>query len=136
MSPGGDPVSWHAISDIVQRLMTNQRSIPGDGDLRVRAGHLAVKAFGLEQVLAQPALVNIAALALSIDRLVVHRLTADAAEQVRATELRAIPGEPPAIMRRPFIIESRRPERHPLFGQTAALAGYELDGRLYLIGLD
>jgi len=116
--------------------MTQQRSIPGEGDLRVRAAHLAAASMPNEAAIAQPALVNVAALTLSMDRLVVHRLTADAAEQVRTTELRAIPGEPPPLMRRPWIIESRRPERHALFGSTASLAGYELDERLYLIGLD
>ena len=129
-------MSWQSISDLVHRMMAHRDAAPADPDVRTRAAHLAVAVFGLEQVLSQPALVNIAALALSMDRLVVHRLTADAAEQVRATELRAVPGKPPGLMRRPFIVESRRPERHPLFGQTAALAGYELDGRLFLIGLD
>lgn len=129
-------MSWQSLSDLVHRMMAHRDAAPADLDVRTRAAHLAVAAFGLEQVLAQPALVNIAALALSMDRLVVHRLTADAAEQVRSTELRAIPGAPPALMRRPWIIESRRPERYALFGNTAALAGYELDGRLYLIGLD
>lgn len=129
-------MSWQSVSDIVQRMMVHRDAIPADGDIRTRAAHLVVASFGVEAAIAQPALVNIAALALSMDRLVVHRLTADAAEQVRATELRAVPGQPPGLMRRPFIVESRRPERHPLFGQTAALAGYELDGRLFLIGLD
>jgi len=63
-------------------------------------------------------------------------VTADAAEQVRATELRSIPGEPPGLLRRPFIIESRRPEKFTLFGRTAALAGYPMDDKLYLVGFD
>lgn len=129
-------MSWQSISDLAQRMMAYRDYVPADADIRTRAGHLAVAAFGLDAAIAQPALVNIAALTLSMDRLVVHRMTADAAEQARTTELRAIPGEPPALMRRPFIIESRRPERHTLFGTTAALAGYELNDRLFLVGLD
>lgn len=129
-------MSWQSISDLVQRMIAHRDAVPDEGDIRTRAGHLALAAYGPDAAMGQPALVNIAALALAMDRLVVHRMIADAAEQVRSTELRAIPGEPPTLMRRPWIIESRRPERHPLFGNTAALAGYELDGRLYLIGLD
>lgn len=128
-------MSWQSMSDLIQRMMAHRESVPAAGDLRTRAGMLTLAAFG-QRAIEQPALVNIAALALSMDRLVVHRLTADAAEQVRSTELRAVPGESPILMRGPWIVESRRPERHTLFGDTAALAGYELDGRLYLIGLD
>src|SRR5690606_10784391 len=73
--------------------------------------------------------------ALSMDRLVVHRLSAGATRTVHETDLHTLPGEPPRLLRRAWIVESRRPETEPLFGSTASLAGYLLDGTIYLIGV-
>lgn len=129
-------VSWISIVDVVQRMWPRRDSVPPVEDIRIRAAVLAGNVIGPRTVAAQPSLINLAALTLSMDRLVVYRLTADAAEQVRSTELRSMPGRPPRLLRRPFIIESRRPERFSLFGETASLAGYELGGRLFLIGFE
>lgn len=123
------------LSDLVRQLHPHLPRVPDAGDLRIGAATLAVQAVG-NAAMEEPAWVNIAALALSMPRLIVHRLTADAAQQVRSTELRALPGEPPRLLRGAWIVESRRPERHALFGQTVSLGGYWLDNHLYLIGLD
>lgn len=49
--------------------------------------------------------------------------------------LHTLPGEPPRLLRTGWIVESRIPEREPLFEDIASLAGYPLDGSIYLIGL-
>lgn len=83
-------MSWVSISDVVQRLWPHRNSVPPEADIRVRAAALAGAVYGPGTVMAQPILINLAALALAMDRLIVYRLTADAAEQVRATELLSI----------------------------------------------
>ena len=80
------------------------------------------------------ALVNCAGLALSMARLTRHELTADAIELVHATDLHTLPAEPPRLLRGAWIIESRRLERRQLFGDTASLGGYVLEGAVYLVG--
>src|SRR5690606_36082905 len=120
---------------LVHQLHSHLPRVGDTGEVRVRAAALAVQAVG-NAAMEEPAWINIAALALSMPRLIVHRLTADAAQPVRSTELRALPGEPPRLLRGAWIVESRRPEKHALFGQTASLGGYWLDECLYLIGLD
>jgi hypothetical protein len=68
-------------------------------------------------------------------RLTRHELTADAIELVHATDLHTLPSEPPRLLRSAWLLESRRPERRALFGDTASLGGYPLEGAIYLVGV-
>lgn len=63
-----------------------------------------------------------------------HDISDGAIGIVNNTDLRSWPVEPPSLLTRPFLISSR--SGRPLFGSTVDLAGYPLDGRLFLIGLD
>jgi len=127
---------WQSISDLVGRMLHHRdRVLPVD-DPRVAGGILASVTFGERSVLDQPALINIGTLAMLMARLVVHRLSAGATRTVHETDLHPLPGEPPILLRRPWIVESRRPDREPLFGKTASLAGYPLGGAIFLVGLE
>lgn len=124
---------WQSISDIIGPL--RERDIQLSGNLRHDAALLATRAYG-PRLLELPALVNFAALAISMrERLVVHRLARGATRAVAETDLHSLPGEPPKLLRGPWILESRNPEE-PLFGSTSALAGYPLEGSIFLLGLD
>src|ERR1700753_4282786 len=82
-----------------------------------------------------PACVNIAALALAFqDRIEITQVTGGAMHLVHATDLHAVPAEPPRLLRRPWLIEAAKPGE-VLFLDTFALGGYELDGTTYLVGL-
>jgi hypothetical protein len=55
---------------------------------------------------------------------------------VHGTDLHSIPDAPPALLRAPGIVETRRPETgEVLWGDYASLAWYEIDGAIYLLGL-
>lgn len=127
---------WHGLAELVANLHRHRAGPLPSGDLRERAAALAARTWGIHSVLARPLLVNLGALALLMDRLSVHRLSAGAIRLVHETDLHSLPGEPPRLLRRPWIVESRVPEREWLFGQTASLGGYPLDDAIYLIGLD
>lgn len=106
--------------------------------LREAAAVLATRGYGLETVTAQPALINLAALALSgRERLVVHHLRPSVPRLVAATDLHALPDAPPPLLAGPWLVEVGRPERgERLWGDTWCLGGYLLDGVHYLIGLE
>ena len=124
---------WRSISDMVRELHSRPR--PDVSDLRAAAGALAASAYGFEVVAEQPSFINVAALALVVRRLIVHRLTPGAIRAVDETDLHTLPGEPPRLLRGPWILESRHPDRgEPLVGNCPALAGYRLEGAIYLIG--
>lgn len=79
---------------------------------------------------------NIAALALSLEQLVAHRLRPEVPELVDETDLHVLPDEPPRLLRRAWIVEVAHPERgERLFGDVASLGGYPHQGRVGLIGL-
>lgn len=136
---------WRAISDEVARLREyalragDRYNFP-ERFLRGYAAELAIEAYRFTGHHEQGILINVAALALSTlrGRLVIHRVSDGAARLVRSTELRSMPGEPPHLLRAPWIVEARRPDV-PLFGDTSSLAGYPVPGRepgaVYLIGL-
>jgi hypothetical protein len=128
---------WKSISGEIDRVLRHAPAAPTGSDLRTTAGALAALTYGMDTVLEMPALVNIAALAwLTRERRVVHRISSGAAHVVHDTDLRTIPSAPPPLLHRPWILTSRNPERGEcLFGDTAELAGYPLDDRIYLIGL-
>ena len=129
-------MSWQSISDLVARMLPNRSRVSNVGDIRGAGGILAGMTFGEQTVLNQAVLINLGALAMLMNRLVVHRLSAGATRTVHETDLHTLPGEPPILLRRPWIVESRRPDREALFGRTASLAGYPLDDSIFLIGLD
>ena len=125
------PVSWRGLADTVDRLLRAGPPRFATDDLRLAAAELATRALPG----APPAAVNVAALALSMrGRLVVHRLAAGATRLVHETDLHSLPGEPPRLLRGPWIAEAREPERG-LFAGCAALGGYPLDGAVFLVGL-
>ena len=109
---------------------------PGLGT-REAASALAFRVWG-ERAFAVPELVNLAAWAwLARGRAVVHSLRPSVPRLVRATDLHQLPDEAPALLRAPWCLEAGRPERgERLWGDTWALAGYELDGAHYLVGLE
>ena len=134
-------MTWESLSSTVAKLHAVR---PGGGvdDFRVSAATMAARVFGAGALLGVPALVNCAGLALSMARLVRYEITADAVELVHRTDLHALPGEPPRLLRGAWILESRHPERRPLiesdmgrWGMTASLGGYPLDGAIYLVGI-
>lgn len=126
-------MTWRGIASMVAELRA--RTAKRTGDLRIDAGMIAAAEYGIERVMDLPALVNFGALALSMDRLVVHEVRPPAVRLIDATDLHSLPDEPPRLLRGAWIVEVRTPGPELLFGDTAALAGYELDGSRFLIGL-
>lgn len=127
--------AWHSLSETVAGLLADRPRVLSSS-LRVGAAELAAATVGESAARANPAWLNVAGLALSMPRLEVHQLTADAVGQVHATDLRTLPGEPSRLLRRGWLVETKRPERgHLLFGKTACLGGYPLDDAIFLVGL-
>lgn len=129
--------AWRSLTDLVvpvrERLLAGKPSLPLD--LRQAAALVALDCWG-RTVTEQPSLVNVAALALSTrERLVVHEVRGSVVQLVGATDLHALPGRPPRLLRRPFILEASRPDKGGLVEGTGSLGGYEIDGAIYLIGL-
>ena len=132
---------FRRLSEWVQDALTALVQMPGQptGDPRVDAALVAVAAWGRRRIEEAPISTNIAELAVNLGgRLEVMDVRPGAAATVHATDLHALPGEPPTLLRRPaFIIEVRRPDKgEALFGQTACLGGYHRDGTWFLVGLD
>lgn len=130
-------MTWRGLADECGELHAIAPRLTLPRDAREAAAALAIARWGVRVVHEQLATVNVGALALAMrDRLVVHQVTSDASQRVHETDLHTLPGEPPRLLRGPWILEVRRPDRQVLFGATASLGGYELDGALYLVGLD
>jgi len=93
--------------------------------------HLFARAWGM------PAFFDVCELALRVGpQLLVHHLRPAATETVHATDLHGLPGEPPRLLRRPFLIEAVDCEHRSLFGSTSCLAGIpRASGDVLLIGL-
>ncbi len=128
-------MTWRSLTETVQQLLRLGGTPPPSLDLRRASAWLALRALGPEATSTIPAIINCAALAVSMrPRLVVHRLSAGVARTVAETDLHTLPGEPPRLLRGPWLLEARKPEE-PLFGDTASLGGYWLDGAAYLVGL-
>jgi len=105
------------------------------GDLRKDAGLAAVKNLGVNTVNSLPIWINIAALKLSMDNLIVHQVTPGVSGMVDVTDLRSIPSETPKLLEKSWLIESKKPEI-PLFDSTSALGGYKIDASIGIIGMD
>lgn len=127
------------LAELVAEALSALRAAPAGLDLvpfRERAALTAQATWG-EKVLSAPPLVNMAGLALAGGTgLAAHQVRPAAAQHVAATDLHSLPDSPPELLRRPWLLEVRRPgagER--LFGSTFALGGYTLEGVTYLVGL-
>lgn len=84
------------------------------------------------------AYISHARLALAFwDRLISHRLTVAAAERVRRVPMTSYPEQAPQLLRRPWLLEVRKPlEGERLYGDTTALGCYptEEPGHWILLG--
>lgn len=110
------------------------------GPLPAAAISSAVLTWGRERVIELPAMVNVAGLREAFRRqtrrVVVHEVAPGVARLVEGTDLHALPGEPPLLLRGPVIVEVRRPDRDVLFGSTIAVGAYESEtGLLMVVGL-
>lgn len=127
---------WSSLAELVEKLWPLREKVPEDPDVRKRAAVMAVEAFGIQRVLETPTLLNVAALTLSMSRMVVHRLSSGAVRTVHQTDLHSLPDEPPRLLRGAWIVEARNMEREVLFGNTVTLGGYPLGDAVFLIGLE
>ncbi|GEL75521.1 hypothetical protein [Myxococcus virescens] len=128
------------LAELVAEVLSALRSAPAGLDLvpfRQRALLTAQAAWDEGAPLRAPPLVNVAGLALAGGaQLVAHQVRPAAAQHVAATDLHSLPDSPPAILRRPWLLEVRRPSAgERLFGSTFALGGYTVEGVTYLVGL-
>lgn len=123
------------LANHVDRCHAHRAKAPFTGDARADAGLLAASVYAMADVMSRPVLVNIAALALQMDRLTVHRISTGAARLVHETDLHTLPGEPPRLLRSGAIITVRDPEREALFGDTVELGVYPLGDTIHIIGL-
>lgn len=126
---------WTALSEVVARLQAAREPALETGNLRQDAALLVYRVYQAGG-LADSVLVNVGALALSMPRLTVHRLSSGAARLVHETDLHSLPAEPPTLLRRAWLLEARNPSRESLFGATVCLAGYPLEDSIYLVGFD
>ena len=124
----------------LRQLIRRLRALPqpNTGGIREDAAVLALQAAGPA---TPPAMVNVAALALSMPRLCAHELSRGVVRLVHDADLRSLPEGPPEMMQSGWLIDTRDPEREPLGwpalgdNQTAALGGYMVDGVYYLVGV-
>ncbi|WP_426751745.1 hypothetical protein [Myxococcus sp. Y35] len=128
------------LSELVAEVLSALRVAPAGLELvpfRERAELTAQATWGESLVLSAPPLVNMAGLALAGRKgLSAHQVRPAAAAHVAATDLHSLPDSPPELLRRPWLLEVRRPSAgERLFGSTFALGGYMLEGTHYLIGL-
>lgn len=138
-------MSFLRLSALLSAMRAKAAAVPDVGDPRLRAAALAMAHFGAELTATQPACVNVAALCLAMPRLRVHELRAPVPEVVAETDLHALPGDPPALLRGPVLLEVDDPEHETLVGalpfhgggwqRTVCLGAYQLEGTWYLVGL-
>lgn len=97
----------------------------------------AVHDRALSVVLSQPALVDVAELALATGQhLVVHAMRPAATRVVHETDLHTLPGECPRLLRRAFVVEADWQAGRVLWGTTACVGGFlRPDGVIVLVGL-
>lgn len=136
--------AWRNIAQIAAPLRERALGLDLDDDLRVAAAQVLADTHGVDVLddVARMALINVAVLAVKMrERLVAHELRRPVPEVVASTDLHSLPDEPPALLRGPCIVDVRRPGEETLIGPvggvgaTSSLACYELDGTLYVIGL-
>ena len=122
---------------LIENLWAHRAEILSeDLPFRTKASLLALRQWGEAMVKDMTALVNVAGLALSLPRLIVHQVSPGASHLVQSAALGSLPTEPPGFMQKAWLVESRHPERgEVLFGQTVSLGGYWLEGVLFLVGI-
>lgn len=96
---------------------------------------LAQRCYGVEAVEAVPSLVNCAALALTMERLVLHQMKRGASALVNETKLHSLPSTCPRILSKSFLFEVRDRGKDFLFGKTFCLGGYWIGNECFLLGL-
>jgi hypothetical protein len=129
-------MNWRGLGHHVNLLRDAALALPSHAsDPREAAAELAMRVHG-RTVMGAPAMVNVAGLAMAtLERLTVHEVRLPVPDTVAATDLHSLPDQPPRLLRRPCIVEVRTPGPELLFGDTASLGCYELDGARYLVGL-
>lgn len=78
-------------------------------------------------------MLNVIVMALLMDRLLVYEMAPGAINVVQGMRIDDLPEEPPALLRLPWLIESKDVDR-PLFGDTVCLGGYFTRGKYFLVG--
>lgn len=143
------PAPWFKnITTLLAELHAADRAIPADlrtavvGDPRMHATAVAAQAWGEQFVMTNTAAINLGVLSLQTNgRLVSHEIDRGARRLVDETDLHALPDEPPTLLRGPWVVEMRDPTSDVLLepsvnrAPTVSLAGYPLDGVIYLVGL-
>lgn len=127
--------NWTSIADIVLSLRARLALAAHYKEPREAGAAIALSNYGATRVQELPELVNFGVLTLLAQPFRVHELRRTVRELVDATDLHSLPDEPPLLLTRAWIVQTAKPENEQLFGETAALAGYQLDGTHYLIGL-
>lgn len=125
-------MSYATLANLVShmRQTLQQGGLALTDDLRLDAANLAILTHGRAAMELKP-MVNIAALALSMDRLTVYRLDESAIEQVEATDIRSTPPTAPRLLRDAFLLESRLPAH--LTPGIHSIAGYRIGQDWWLI---
>lgn len=109
-------------------------SLYGGPDIRAEAGRMASDRFGRMSLVEMPPVVNLCALRIRMGSdFTSYRIAAGVLERVRGLSVSCSPYSCPKMMDGVFIVESDNPSV-PLFGNTVSLAGYWLDGRLFMLG--
>jgi len=143
---------WRGLVDLVPRLRREVERSPAELSLRERAAWVtyaslygttdgAKIAAKFDAEPPDPQLVqsriNLSALAIvSHARPATWLCRPAASAVVHGTDLHSIPDAPPALLRAPGIVETRRPETgERLWGDYASLGWYQIDGAMYLLGL-
>lgn len=122
-------MEFQRLSAVVEYLQAGEAEIARTGDLRSDAALLVAASYRE----APPATINVAALALSMERLAVHEVSGGAIRLVHDADLRSIPSEPPRLMQCPWIVESADLDA-PLWGDTVCIGGYRIDDAYFLVG--
>jgi hypothetical protein len=136
-------VTWRGLSDLVPRLRREVEAAPTDLALRERAAWVACAAAKIDPDAPGAAFVvqsriNLSTLAiLSRCAPQIWRCRPAVSALVHATDLHSIPDAPPLPLRSPGIVETRNPAKgEVLWGDVASLGWYQLDGAIYLLGLN
>lgn len=125
------------MSDFIRlsRLAQDLKSceVSGSG-VRDSAAKTAIALVGERAAIDEPALVNCAALAISMPRIESTEITRGVCHLIDETDMHDLPDAPPSFLTRPRIIETRD-ETYSLFADVASLGIYDLDGMTFIVML-
>jgi hypothetical protein len=118
-----DFVPWSAVIWRLRDCLLKLRAREAES---IAARDLALRTFGEIAVEDIPALIDAAQFVIACDsRIVVHELRPAVVRLIDETDLHSVPGEPPRLLRRPFVLEARRPAANErLFANVASIVGY------------